>query len=133
MNKYLIVVVVSVLALSGCDSQEQVKQKQVKQIIKPNYSTIYDYCKSLSSYDTNGVMSLKESNARMFLERDNVSNPENYITYFGIGAGNGHMAKLQGNVDGAISSYLGSSSTANTAFVPTCVQYIQSTIEKYRL
>ena len=82
MNKYLIVVVVSVLALSGCDSQEQVKQKQVKQIIKPNYSTIYDYCKSLSSYDTNGVMSLKESNARMFLERDNVSNPENYITYF---------------------------------------------------
>ena len=130
MNKYLIVVVVSVLALSGCDSQEQVKQKQVKQIIKPNYSTIYDYCESLSSYDTNGVMSLKESNARMFLERDNVSNPEDYIAFFGRGAG--LMAKLQGNLDGAISSYLGSSSPANTAFVPTCVQYIQSTIEEYR-
>ena len=128
MNKYLIAVVVSVLALSGCDSQEQVKQKQVKQIFKPTYSTIYDYCVSLSSYDTNGVNSLKESNARMFLERDNVSNPQDYIFYFTTGAGRGTMAKLQSNLDRAMDAVIGLSSSAHTGFVPACAQYIQSHI-----
>tara|TARA_Y100001968_G_C18818104_1_gene463343 strand:- start:18 stop:419 length:402 start_codon:yes stop_codon:yes gene_type:complete len=129
MKNVIIILALSSVLFSCNENNQSSQQAQIKKQtdIKPTYSTIYDFCDSLKTYDADGRRSLMESNARMFMARDNVSNPETYIFVFRQGALNGNLEEAKKGMDIARSSYLGLSSGSNTVFVPACVNYIQST------
>tara|TARA_B100000674_G_C37389454_1_gene711164 strand:- start:193 stop:594 length:402 start_codon:yes stop_codon:yes gene_type:complete len=120
--------VISILLFSCSEDRKEIKQPLTQHVteVKPSYATIYDFCQSLKDYDLDGRKSLMESNARMFMARDKVSNIEKYIFTFRSGALHGNLEEAKKGFDIATSSYLGISSGVNTAFVPACVENISS-------
>ena len=124
MKNTFIILFFSMLLFSCSEEKKEIKQP-IKEV-KPSYTTIYDFCESLKDYDLDGRKSLMESNARMFMVRDNVSNIEKYIFAFRSGALHGNLEEAEKGFDIATSSYLGISSGANTVFVPACVENISS-------